>query len=87
MTVRLTSNYHTGGDVAMITGAVDPQLVREAERVVRALELPVAAVDFLVDRRRGRHWIVEISPDMAISPPEGAEVARRFLDHLFPETA
>jgi len=85
--VRLTSNYHTGGEVEIITGAVDQELVRVAERVVRAFELPIAAVDFLVDRRRGRHWIVEISPDMAISPPEGLEVAKRFLDHLFPETA
>ncbi len=87
VTVRLTSNYHTGGEVEIITGAVNPELARVAERAVKAFELPVAAVDFLVDHRRGRHWIVEISPDMAISPPEGLEVARRFLDHLFPETA
>ncbi|MEI7435417.1 MAG: hypothetical protein WCL16_01260 [bacterium] len=87
VTVRLTSNYHTGGDVTIITGAVDPELVCIAERVVQAFGLPIAAVDFLVDRRSGRHWIIEISPDMAISPPEGQEVARRFLDHLFPETA
>ena len=82
--VRLTSNYHTGGDVAIITREVSPRLVRMAQRVVRLLGLSVAGVDFLVDRRHGRFWIIEVSPDLAISPPEGGAVAEHFLDFLFP---
>ena len=85
--VRLTTNYHTGGDAAIITREVSPRLVRAAQRVVRLLGLPVAGVDFLVDRRRGRFWIIEVSPDLAISPPEGGEVAEHFLDFLFPGSA
>ena len=85
--VRLTSNYHTGGDAAVITHEVSPRLVRVAQRVVRLLGLPVAGVDFLVDHRRKKFWIIEVSPDLAISPPEGDEVAKHFLDFLFPASA
>jgi hypothetical protein len=28
--------------------------------------------------------VIEVSPDLAISPPEGEVVAERFLDVLFP---
>ena len=82
--VRLTSNVHTGGDCAVITGAVARPLVRLAERAARLLQLPMVGVDFLTDARRDKHWIIEISPDLAISPPEGDDVARHFLDYLFP---
>lgn len=85
--VRLTSNYHTGGTVEIVTDCVPSQLIRTARRTVRALGIPVIGIDFLVNFRTGRHWIIELSPDLAISPPEGGEVAKRFLDYLFPETA
>jgi D-alanine-D-alanine ligase-like ATP-grasp enzyme len=84
--VRLTSNYHTGGEVDIVTDQVPRALVREAARIARSLGAPMVGIDFLVDARRGRHWVIELSPDMAISPPEGELVARRFLDDLFPET-
>lgn len=85
--VRLTSNCHTGGDAEIITHEVNPRLVRVAQRVARLLELPVAGIDFLVDRRPRKFWIIEASPDLAISPPEGDEVAGHFLDFLFPKSA
>ena len=84
--VRRTTNYHTGGMIDVVTGQVDKALVREATRIARSLRIPVIGIDFLVDRKSGRHWVVELSPDLAISPPEGEEVARHFLDYLFPET-
>jgi D-alanine-D-alanine ligase-like ATP-grasp enzyme len=84
--VRRTSNYHTGGSVEMATTAVPPALVRLARRVARLLKIPVLGIDFLYDPRRRRGWIIELSPDLAISPPEGEEVAQRFMDYLFPET-
>ncbi len=84
--VRLTSNYHTGGSVEITTDTISRRLIRIAERAVRLLNVPVVGIDFLVDPKTGRHWIIELSPDLAISPPEGEEVARRFLDYLFPET-
>lgn len=85
--VRLTSNYHTGGSIDVVTDSVSPSLVSVARRAVRALNVPVIGVDFLVNEKTGKHWIIELSPDLAISPPEGEEVAKRFLDYLFPETA
>lgn len=84
--VRLTSNYHTGGDVDIVTTKVDRKLVALAGRAAKALGIPVIGIDFLVDEKRGRHWMIELSPDLAISPPEGEDVARHFMDYLFPET-
>ena len=84
--VRLTSNYHTGGSIDVVTECIDPKLVAVAKRAVKALNVPVIGVDFLVDEKKGDYWIIELSPDLAISPPEGEEVAQRFLDYLFPET-
>ncbi len=84
--VRLTSNYHTGGDVDVVTGMVSRDLVRLARRAAKVLGVPVIGIDFLVDESTGRAWLIELSPDLAISPPEGEEVARHFIDYLFPET-
>ncbi len=85
--VRLTSNYHTGGSIDVVTDSVSRKLVALARRAVKALNVPVIGIDFLVDEKTGRSRIIELSPDLAISPPEGEEVAKRFLDYLFPETA
>ena len=84
--VRLTSNYHTGGDVEVVTNQVSRSLVSEARRAARCLGVPVIGIDFLFDEKTGRYWLIELSPDLAISPPEGEDVARHFLDYLFPET-
>ena len=85
--VRLTSNYHTGGDAAVITDEVTPRLRRVAARVAKLFGLPIVGIDFLVDARRKKFWLIEVSPDLAISPPEGDTVAERFLDELFPGSA
>lgn len=84
--VRLTSNFHTGGTVTEITPTVNAELVREAQKIVRLFDVPVLGVDFLVNAQTLRHWVIELSPDLAISPPEGKKVAVHFLDYLFPET-
>ena len=84
--VRLTSNYHTGGDITEITDSVGADLIREAQKIVRLFDVPVMGVDFLVNSQTGAHWAIELSPDLAISPPEGEKVARHFLDYLFPGT-
>jgi len=84
--VRLTSNYHTGGEVEVVTASIDRKLVATARRAAKILDVPVIGIDFLLDEKSGRHWLIELSPDLAISPPEGGEVARHFIDYLFPET-
>ncbi len=84
--VRLTSNYHTGGSVDIITDAVAPKLVKLAGQAAEKLGVPVIGIDFLVNEKTGRFWLIELSPDLAISPPEGDIVVRHFIDYLFPET-
>ncbi len=81
--VRLTNNYHTGGTVDVVTDRVPARALRLAQRIVRELNLPLAGVDFLIDPTTRRMTVIEVSPDMAISPPEGESVARLFLDFLF----
>ena len=84
--VRLTSNYHTGGDVDVVTDQVSRRLLKTAEKAARALGVPVIGIDFLVNEATGKYWLIELSPDLAISPPEGDEVVKYFMDYLFPET-
>jgi len=82
--VRRNTNYHTGGAVEVVTGKVDRRLVEAARKIARIVAIPVLGIDFLYDRANGRYRVMELSPDLAISPPEGYEVAKRFLDFLFP---
>ncbi|MBI3985363.1 MAG: hypothetical protein HY343_00440 [Lentisphaerae bacterium] len=83
---RFTSNFHTGGTIAEITETVEADLVKAALKVAKLLQIPVLGVDFILQPRTGKYWIIETSPDLAISPPEGRRVARFFLDYLFPNT-
>lgn len=83
--VRLTNNYHTGGTVDVVTREVPAFALAIARRIARTLGLPLVGVDFLIDRAARRATVIEVSPDLAISPPEGQTVARKFLDHLFPD--
>ncbi|MDD4101025.1 MAG: ATP-grasp domain-containing protein [Kiritimatiellae bacterium] len=82
--VRLTNNYHTGGTVEIVTDPVPAQALEMAQAIASRLDLPLTGVDFLIDATTGRITVIEVSPDMAISPPEGPTVARCLLDFLFP---
>ena len=53
---------------------------------VRDAQLPVTGVDFLVDEAAGKAYVIELAPDLAISPRSGKIVAEKFIDYLFPET-
>lgn len=85
--VRWTTNFHTGGTVDMVTEVIPEYLIKVAERIARIFQLTVTGIDFLIDPENGKYHIIEVSPDMAISPPEGDIVAEAFLDYLFPESA
>jgi len=85
--VRLTNNYHTGGTVDVVTGKMPRRALAIARRIAHALALPLIGIDFLIDPATHRTTVIEVSPDLAISPPEGATVAERFLDVLFPATS
>jgi len=83
--VRRTSNYHTGGTVDIIGDRVGADLVALGGSIARLFKIPVLGVDILVDES-GHHHIIELSPDLAISPPEGDIVVEKFLDFLFPDS-
>ena len=83
--VRRTSNYHTGGDVTIIGDSIGSQVIAMGQAIARLLKIPVLGVDILWNEN-GHHHIIELSPDLAISPPEGDIVVEKFLDFLFPET-
>lgn len=83
--VRRTSNYHTGGTVEDITDSVDADLIRAGQKIAKLFGIPVIGIDFIVNAKQDRHWIIETSPDLAISPPEGHRVLGHFFDYLFPE--
>lgn len=87
ITVRRTANYHTGGSVHDITAQVDAALIELGKRIVEAAGLPVAGIDFLCTRDNKQIHVIELAPDLAISPRGGAIIAGRFIDYLFPETA
>lgn len=87
LVVRRTSNYHTGGTVEIVTDKVPAVMIDAGERVAKLLGVRLLGVDMLVDISTNRFTIIEMSPDMAISPPEGGIVAEAFLDNLFPDTA
>jgi cyanophycin synthetase len=84
--VRMNANYHTGGIVEVVTDRVSKDIVDTAKKIVCLAELPVCGVDFLVNKRTGKYWVVELAPDLAISPRGGKIVAKCFIDYLFPET-
>lgn len=81
--VRLTNNYHTGGTIEVVTDQVPRRALVLAERIAKALNIPLVGVDFLIDPTTRRITVIEVSPDLAISPPEGETVAECFLDVLF----
>jgi len=81
--VRLTHNYHTGGDVEMVS-RIPVRAQRIAEYIADTLAIPLVAVDFLIDPATKQIHVIEVSPDMAISPPEGETVAEAFMEALFP---
>jgi D-alanine-D-alanine ligase-like ATP-grasp enzyme len=87
VTVRQTANYHTGGSVHDITGQVSADLIDLGKRIVKAAGLPVAGIDCMRSKDGQQTHVIELAPDLAISPRGGQRIAEHFIDYLFPETA
>ena len=85
--VRRTSNYHTGGTVDIVTDKIPADLIDAGEKIANLLGVGFLGVDMLFDNSTNKFTVIEMSPDMAISPPEGEIVAEAFLDNLFPDSA
>lgn len=83
--VRRTSNYHTGGTVDIVTDKIPENIKIMGKSISKLLKIPVIGVDILYDSN-GDYNVIELSPDLAISPPEGHIVVEAYLDLLFPES-
>jgi hypothetical protein len=83
--VRRTSNYHTGGTVDIVEDKIPENIKIMGKSVSKVFKIPVIGVDILYDSD-GNYYVIELSPDLAISPPEGHIVVEAFLDLLFPES-
>jgi D-alanine-D-alanine ligase-like ATP-grasp enzyme len=84
--VRWTTNFHTGGTVDIISDSVADELIYTAENITRLTGLPLLGVDFLQDETAKSYRVVELAPDVAVSPRGGKIVAKHYIDYLFPET-
>jgi hypothetical protein len=84
--VRRTTNYHTGGTVDIVTNKIPEVYISVCENAAKLLKIPVLGIDIMVDSKNNVFHIIELSPDLAISPPEGDIVVEAWLDYLFPET-
>jgi len=85
ITVRQTANYHTGGSVHDITEKAD-HLIELGSSIVKAARLPVAGIDIMCSADGEQMHVIELAPDLAISPRGGQRIAKQFIDYLFPET-
>jgi len=84
--VRQTANYHTGGSVHDISDQVSPTLIELGTRIVKKACLPITGIDFMHSNDDQQTHVIELAPDLAISPRGGQHIAKQFIDYLFPET-
>jgi GNAT-family acetyltransferase (TIGR03103 family) len=84
--VRRTANLHTGGTIDDVTDDLDPALTELALAATRAVDLPVAGIDLIVDPNDGAGVIVEVNEQPGLANHEPRPTAARFVDLLFPET-
>ena len=84
--VRQTANYHTGGSVHDISDQVSPALIKMGAAIVKKTCLPVAGIDFVHSTDARQTHVIELAPDLAISPRGGHRIATQLIDYLFPET-
>ncbi|MGJ3230483.1 MAG: N-acetylglutaminylglutamine synthetase [Oceanicaulis sp.] len=83
--VRRTANLHTGGALHDVTARLHPDIARSALDAVRAVEIPVAGIDFIVKAADGPdHVFIEANERPGLANHEPQPTAERFIDLLFP---
>ncbi len=85
--VRRTANLHTGGTIHDVTDKTHPDLIAAAEKAARAIDIPVAGIDFMVlDPSRSDYAFIEANERPGLANHEPQPTAERFMDLLFPLT-
>lgn len=83
--VRNTANLHTGGTIHDVTDELHPKLAEAAIAAARAIEIPVAGIDFMVrSPRQPQYAFIEANERPGLANHEPQPTAERFIDLLFP---
>ncbi len=86
--VRKTANLHTGGTIHDVTDIVHRKLVDDAIRLTKAIDIPVASIDFMIKAPdKSDYWFIEANERPGLANHEPHPTAERFIDLLFPLTA
>lgn len=85
VTVRKTANLHTGGTIHDVTDTIHPKLVAAAIKAARAIDIPVAGIDFMVKSAEDSNYtFIEANERPGLANHEPQPTAERFIDLLFP---
>ncbi|CAN5696021.1 hypothetical protein BH10ACT3_BH10ACT3_17230 [soil metagenome] len=85
--VRRTANLHTGGTMHDVTEVLHPTLVDASIAAAKAIEIPVAGIDFIVVAAdQPEYTIIEVNEQPGLANHEPQPTVERFVDLLFPET-
>lgn len=85
--VRKTANLHAGGSIHDVTEIVHPRLVEAACSAARAIDIPVAGIDFVVrSPQRPEYVFIEANERPGLANHEPQPTAERFVDLLFPRS-
>lgn len=83
--VRKTANLHTGGTIHDVTARLHPELAEAAIAVARAISIPVAGIDFMVQSESSADYhFIECNERPGLANHEPQPTAERFVDLLFP---
>lgn len=85
--VRRTANVHKGGTIRDVTPVLNAGLAEAAIQATKAIDIPLAGLDFLVvDPREDDYVIIEVNERPALVNHEPQPTAERFIDFLFPQS-
>jgi D-alanine-D-alanine ligase-like ATP-grasp enzyme len=83
--VRKTANLHTGGTIHDATSELNPALAEAAIAAARAIDIPVAGIDFIVrSPAESEYFFIEANERPGLANHEPQPTAERFVDLLFP---
>jgi len=86
LTVRRTPNLHAGGTIHDVTARLHPTLAEAAVAAARAIQIPVAGLDFIVpDIEQPYYVAIEANERPGLANHEPQPTAERFIDLLFPQ--
>jgi len=86
--VRRTANLHTGGALHDVTGELHEDIARSAVEAARAINIPVAGIDFIIEAPdRPGHVFIEANERPGLANHEPQPTVERFVDLLFPLSA